>query len=86
MDDSFLNLRIAQKTALSALYDIFGDGVFAVEMAVAQLDYSSAYMSGILHQFTMLRLLDCTPNDDKTYSYQLNVNPNDNPECFVEAA
>ena len=86
MDATFTNLRTSQKSTLSALYEIFGDGMFSVEMAVAQLDYSSAHMSGILHQFTMLKLLDCTSNDDKTYSYQLNVNPTDNPECFVEAA
>ena len=40
----------------------------------------------ILHQFTMLKLLDCTPNEDNTYSYQLNVNPADNPECFEDVA
>ena len=70
----------------SALYDIFGDGMFSVEMVVANLDYSSSYVSGILHQFTMLKLLDCTPNEDNSYSYQLNVNPADNPECFEDVA
>ena len=55
-------------------------------MVVAQLDYSSSHVSGILHQFTMLKLLDCTANDDNTYSYQLNVNPTDNPECFEDVA
>ena len=83
---SYENLRSAQKYTLSALYDLFGDGLFSVEMVVANLDYSTSYVSGILHQFTMLKLLDCTPNDDKTYSYQLNVNPTDNPECFENVA
>lgn len=83
---SYENLRSAQKYTLSALYDLFGDGMFSVEMVVANLDYSSSYVSGILHQFTMLKLLDCTPNEDNTYSYQLNVNPTDNPECFEDVA
>ena len=79
-------LGTAQKCTLSALYDIFGDGIFSAEMVVAQLDYSSSHVSGILHQFTMLKLLDCTPNEDSSYSYQLNVNPTDNPECFENVA
>lgn len=60
--------------------------IFSAEMVVANLDYSSSHVSGILHQFTMLKLLDCTPNEDNTYSYQLNVNPADNPECFEDVA
>ncbi|HRR77225.1 MAG TPA: Fic family protein [Ruminococcus sp.] len=86
IDPSGMKLRSAQKYTLSALYDIFGDGLFSADMVVAQLDYSSSHVSGILHQFTMLKLLDCTANDDNTYSYQLNVNPTDNPECFEDVA
>ena len=84
--DTRNQLGTAQKCTLSALYDIFGDGIFSAEMVVAQLDYSSSHVSGILHQFTMLKLLDCTPNEDSSYSYQLNVNPTDNPECFENVA
>lgn len=62
-------LGTAQKCTLSALYDIFGDGMFSAEMAIAQLDYSSAHLSGILHQFTWMKLLDCTANDDNSYTY-----------------
>lgn len=83
---AFTNLGAAQKLTLSALYDIFGDGIFSANMVFAQLDYSSSHVSGILHQFTMLKLLDCTPNKDNTYSYQLNVNPADNPEYFENVA
>ncbi len=83
---AFANLGTAQKYTLSALYDLFGDSIFSAEMVVANLDYSSSHVSGILHQFTMLKLLDCTPNEDNTYSYQLNVNPADNPECFEDVA
>ena len=39
--------------------------MFSAEMVIAQLEYSISYVSGILHQFTMLKLLDCTPNEDK---------------------
>ena len=86
MDPAGMKLRTAQKYTLSALYDLFGDGMFSAEMAVAHLDYSSAHLSGILHQFTWMKLLDCTQNEDNTYSYQLNVNPTDNPECFEDVA
>ena len=59
-DPAGLKLRTAQKYTLSALYELFGDGMFSAEMAIAQLDYSSAHLSGILHQFTWMKLLDCT--------------------------
>lgn len=74
-----------QKSTLSALYDIFGDDMFSVEMAVAKLDYSSAHLSGMLHQFTWLKLIDSQMNDDNTLSYHLKVNPKDDPECFLVA-
>ena len=79
-------LRSAQKATLSLLYDLFGDGAFSAEMAIASLDYSSAHVSGILHQFTWLKLLDCTMDEGNSYRYQLNVNPTDNPECFIKVA
>ena len=85
-DPAGMKLRTAQKYTLSALYELFGDGMFSAEMAIAQLDYSSAHLSGILHQFTWMKLLDCTPNEDNSYTYQLNVNPTDNPECFEDVA
>lgn len=85
-DPAGMKLRTAQKYTLSALYELFGDGMFSAEMAIAQLDYSSAHLSGILHQFTWMKLLDCTANEDNSYTYQLNVNPTDNPECFEDVA
>ena len=85
-DPAGMKLRTAQKYTLSALYELFGDGMFSAEMAIAQLDYSSAHLSGILHQFTWMKLLECTANEDNSYTYQLNVNPTDNPECFEDVA
>ena len=51
-----------------------------------QIHYLQYKLDDYRHQFTMLKLLDCTANDDNTYSYQLNVNPTDNPECFEDVA
>jgi len=56
-----------------------------VEMAVAKLDYSSSHVSYILHQFEWLKLVDTQVNDDNSYSYQLKVNPKDDPELFSAA-
>lgn len=82
IDISYRQLKDSQKNTLSALYDLFGEDAFFVDMVIANLEYSSSHISGILHQFTWLRLLDCTTNVDNTHCYQLNVNPVDNPECF----
>lgn len=86
LKSSYETLNDSQKKTLSALYDFFGEDMFSAEMVVAKLDYSSSHISGILHQFTWLRLLDCTVNDDHTNVYQFCVNPTDNPECFEAAA
>ena len=79
------NLMETQKSTLSALYEFFSDDMFSVEMAVAKLDYSSSHVSYILHQFKWLKLVDTQVNDDNSYSYQLKVNPEDNPELFSAA-
>ena len=78
-------LMEAQKSTLSALYEFFGDDMFSVEMAVAKLEYSTSHLSGMLHQFTWMKLIDSQLNDDNTLSYHLTVNPKDHPECFLAA-
>lgn len=83
--DSRSNLMENQKSTLSALYEFFSDDIFSVEMAVAKLDYSSSHVSYILHQFKWLKLVDTQVNDDNSYSYQLKVNPKDDPELFSAA-
>ena len=83
--DNRSNLMETQKSTLSALYEFFSDDMFSVEMAVAKLDYSSSHVSYILHQFRWLKLVDTQINDDNSYSYQLKVNPEDNPELFSAA-
>ncbi len=52
MDPAEMKLRTAQKYTLSALYDLFGDGMFSAEMATAQLDYSSAHLSGSARRYS----------------------------------
>ena len=83
--DNRSNLMETQKSTLLALYEFFSDDMFSVEMAVAKLDYSSSHVSYILHQFKWLKLVDTQVNDDNSYSYQLKVNPEDNPELFSAA-
>ena len=86
LDEYSKPLLESQKNALKALYDIFGDDVFSSEMVIAQLDYSSAQASGILHQFTWMKILGCTKGDNNRMSYQFIVNPTDNPEYFGSVA
>ena len=41
----------------------------------------------MLHQFTLIRVLDCRKDEEKgVFVYQLKVNPEEHPECFVKAA
>ena len=78
------SLSGVQKRFITKMYESFGDEVFSSEMVVATLDYSGAKVSAYLHQFTLLKILDCRKEDGN--QYQFLVNPAENPECFVEAA
>ena len=86
LDEYSKPLLESQKNALKALYDIFGEDVFSSEMVIAQLDYSSAQASGILHQFTWMKILGCKKGNNNRMSYQFIVNPTDNPEYFDSVA
>ena len=77
-------LSDSQKRFAREIYDCFGDGSFSTEMVIATLDYSGAHISAILHKFTLLRILDCQKGD--VYQYQFLINPQENPECFIDAA
>ena len=66
------------------MYDNFGNGTFSQEMVIATLDYARSHVSAILHQFTLIRILDCRKED--VYRYQFLVNPEDHPECFEDVA
>lgn len=86
LDEYSKPLLESQKNTLKALYDIFGDDAFSSEMVIAQLDYSSAQASGILHQFTWMKILGCKKGNNNKMSYQFIVNPTDNPEYFETVA
>ena len=69
-----------QRRIFTEIYEVFGEKVFSTEMVIANLDYSGSSISAYLHQFTLLRLLDCRKED--VYWYQFLVNPTENPEMF----
>ena len=79
-------LNPSQKTQLTKMFAEFGSGSFSCEMVTATLDYSKAYICAILHQFTLIRVLKRTKTMAGIYIYQLCVNPDEHPECFVKAA
>ena len=77
-------LSKGQKRFITEMYETFGDDVFSTEMVIATLDYSGAHVSAYLHQFTLLRILDCRKED--VYRYQFLINPEEHPEYFEPAA
>ena len=56
----------------------------AENVVVAVLDYSSSTASAYLHQFTLLKILDCRKED--VNMYQFRVNPKEHPEVFEDVA
>lgn len=79
-----LSLSKGQKRFITEMYETFGDDVFSTEMVIATLDYSGAHVSAYLHQFTLLKILDCRKED--VYRYQFLINPEEHPEYFEPAA
>ena len=75
-----------QKEIATAMYQSFGDRVFSTEMVIATLDYTSSHVSAVLHQFTLMRILNCNNDTENKYTYQFMVNPRENPECFAKVA
>ncbi|MBP3210638.1 MAG: Fic family protein [Oscillospiraceae bacterium] len=84
INPQFSLLRKSQRETATAMYESFGDESFTLEMVVATLDYSSTHASAYLHQFTLLKILDCRKDDVNTYQFL--VNPEEHPECFVSVA
>lgn len=77
-------LSKGQRRFITEMYESFGDDVFSTEMVIATLDYSGAHVSAYLHQFTLLKILDCRKED--VYRYQFLINPEEHPEYFEPAA
>jgi len=76
------SLSKTQKRFITDLYDSFGGDTFSIEMIVATLDYSSPHASAALHQFTLMRLVDCRTDASNQFQYQFLITPQDHPECF----
>lgn len=85
LQTEFSNLKPHQKKAITAIYEAFGYDTFSSEMYVATLNYSVSYTYASLHTLTLLRILDQKITDEGC-QYQLLVNPEDHPECFIKAA
>ena len=85
LQTEFSKLKPHQKKAITAIYEAFGYDTFSSEMFVATLNYSVSYTYASLHKLTLLRILEQKITDEGC-QYQLLVNPEDHPECFIEAA
>ena len=80
----FDRLEPHQKKRAKQMYESFGEEKFSLEMVVATLDYSNNKASAWLHQFTLLKILDCRKEDKNLYRFL--VNPREHPEVFNDAA
>ena len=85
LQTEFSKLKPHQRKAITAIYEAFGYDTFSSEMFVATLNYSVSYTYASLHKLTLLRILEQKITDEGC-QYQLLVNPEDHPECFIEAA
>ena len=86
LNTSFNDIENYTKNVLSEMYKIFGDGIFSAEMVIAELKYSHSHTNATLHKLMWLKVLNCTIGEDKRYTYQFMITPEDHPECFVSAA
>ncbi|MBQ1355949.1 MAG: hypothetical protein IIY72_05670, partial [Solobacterium sp.] len=77
-------LEPKQKKRVRQMYETFGEGPFSLEMVVATLEYGPSTASAYLHQFTLLRILDCRKEDVNLYQFL--VNPREHPELFEDVA
>ncbi len=73
-------LSTGQKVRLSELYKTFGFRTFSREMVMSTLDYSDSKASASLHEFTLMRILECKNEDVK--KYRILVTPEEKPEYF----
>jgi len=86
LKNSFNKIEKGTKNILSEMYSIFGDGLFSAEMVIAELNYSHSHTNATLHKLTWLKVLNCTIDEEKRYSYQFLITPEDHPECFIAVA
>ena len=86
INTSFDNIGISIRNSLTEMYSIFGESIFSPEMVIAELNYSHSHTNATLHKLTWLKVLNCTIGEDKRYTYQFMITPEDHPECFNAAA
>ena len=77
-------LNTTERKFITKMYGSFGQEWFSSDMVIATLDYSGAHIRGMLHRFTLIRILDCQKEDG--FRYQFMITPEDHPECFENAA
>ena len=75
-----------EKDFLALMFEVFGDDAFSADMVTAELDYSNTHACSLLHKFRLMRILNTAPAKGNKISYQLTVNPTDNPELFGKTA
>ena len=85
INTSFDNIGISIRNSLTEMYSIFGESIFSPEMVIAELNYSHSHTNATLHKLTWLKVLNCTIGEDKRYTYQFMITPEDHPEYFDAA-
>ncbi len=86
LPDGLPKLKAKQKEVASLIYNSFGDEEFSSDMVIATLDYTKPHACAILHQFTLLKVLQCSTDSPDKFTYQFLVNPREHPECFSDVA
>ena len=84
IDYQFDHMNEMQRKRATEMYNSFGGELFSQKMVVATLSYSANIAKAVLHEFRLLRILDC--HKDGINMYQFRVNPKENPECFDGSA
>lgn len=84
IDYQFDQMNEMQRKRATEMYNSFGGELFSQKMVVATLSYSANIAKAVLHEFRLLRILDC--HKDGINMYQFRVNPKENPECFDGSA
>lgn len=72
----------AQKLVLTELYKQFRNEPFSRIDAMEALNHSKSTVCSHLHQFVLLKIVEC--EEAEIYAYRLVVNPAGNPELFLD--
>lgn len=88
LDQSLPRLDASQKAQITRIFNTFGEEEFSQDMVISSFDYSRNHASALLHNFTLIGILEClkAENGAGTWMYRIRVTPEKHPECFVKAA